>query len=81
MEKIRISKGGQISLPAPIRKRWATDRLVVEDLGNRVVLWPVPEDPVAAAQGAFPSRGHTAERDRQRIRREEALAEERKHKR
>lgn len=75
--KIRISKGGQVSLPAEVRRRWATDSLVIEDLGDRVVLRPIPRDPVAAAKGAFRSRGR-AERDRARIRREERAAEARK---
>jgi hypothetical protein len=76
--QIRISKGGQVSLPATIRRRWATDTLIVEDLGDRVVLWPVPPDPIAAAMGAFPAKGHTAEEDRSRIRREEAEAHRRR---
>lgn len=75
--RLRISKGGQVSLPAPIRRRWATDALVIEDLGDRVVLRPIPADPIAAAKGAFPSKG-SAERARDRIRREEQAAEERK---
>lgn len=77
--KIRISKGGQVSLPAAIRRRWATDALVVEDLGDRVVLRPIPSDPVGAVVGAFPSQKHTASRARNRIRAEEQAAERRKY--
>jgi hypothetical protein len=77
--KIRISKGGQFSLPAEIRRRWATDALVVEDLGDRVVLRPIPDDPVAAVVGAFPSKRHTASQARKRIRHEEQAAERRKY--
>lgn len=65
-----------MSIPAKIRRRWATDSLVVEDLGDRVVLRPIPADPVAAAKGAFPTKG-SVERDRDRIRREEREAEAR----
>ena len=68
---VSISKGGQISLPAPIRKRWKTMTVVLEDLGDRVVLRPIPADPIAAAKGALPSRRRTAEKDRRRARREE----------
>ncbi|MGH2723376.1 MAG: hypothetical protein ACRDI0_03775 [Actinomycetota bacterium] len=75
--RIRISKGGQVSIPASIRRRWATDSLVVEDLGDRVVLRPIPADPLAAAKGAFHSK-RSAEGDRARIRREERTAEDRK---
>jgi len=77
--KIRISKGGQVSLPAAIRRRWATDALVVEDLGDRVVLRPIPSDPVAAVVGAFPSQRRTASQARKQIRDEELTAERRKY--
>jgi bifunctional DNA-binding transcriptional regulator/antitoxin component of YhaV-PrlF toxin-antitoxin module len=76
--KIRISKGGQISLPAQIRRRWATDALVVEDLGDRVVLRPIPSDPVGAAVGAFPTKKVSTAQARKRIRGEERAAERRK---
>ena len=50
---LRISKGGQISIPAPIRKRWGTTELVAEDHGDRLILRPAPEDPIDRAYGAF----------------------------
>jgi hypothetical protein len=77
--RIRIYKGGQISLPAQIRRRWATDALVVEDLGDRVVLRPIPADPVAAAVGSFPARKGSAAQARRRTREEEQTAERRKY--
>jgi bifunctional DNA-binding transcriptional regulator/antitoxin component of YhaV-PrlF toxin-antitoxin module len=77
--KIRISKGGQVSIPAQIRRRWATDALVVEDFGDRVVLRPIPKDPVAAAVGAFPTKKGSSAQARRRIREEEQRAERRKH--
>ena len=66
-----------MSLPAPIRRRWATDALVIEDLGDRVVLRPIPADPIAAAKGSLRSK-EGAERARERFRREEQEAEDRK---
>ncbi|MBA2725820.1 MAG: AbrB/MazE/SpoVT family DNA-binding domain-containing protein [Actinobacteria bacterium] len=77
--RIRISKGGQFSLPAEIRRRWATDALVVEDLGDRVVLRPIPSDPVGAVVGAFSAKKGTAMQARKRIREEEKAAERRKY--
>lgn len=79
--KIRISKGGQISVPAPIRRRWKTDSLVIEDLGDRVILRPIPSDPIASATGALASGRMTSTQARERIRREEQAAEARKHRR
>jgi bifunctional DNA-binding transcriptional regulator/antitoxin component of YhaV-PrlF toxin-antitoxin module len=51
--RLRISKGGQVSIPAPIRHRWATSTVLLEDLGDRLVLVPAPDDPIAAAEGAL----------------------------
>jgi bifunctional DNA-binding transcriptional regulator/antitoxin component of YhaV-PrlF toxin-antitoxin module len=48
-----ISKGGQVSIPAPIRHRWATSTLMLEDQGDRIVLTPAADDPIAAAEGAL----------------------------
>lgn len=49
----RISKGGQVSVPATVRKRWATASVLLEDHGEALVLRPAPADPIAAAAGAF----------------------------
>jgi bifunctional DNA-binding transcriptional regulator/antitoxin component of YhaV-PrlF toxin-antitoxin module len=82
MKTTRVSKGGQVTLPAEVRHRWATDVLILEDLGNTVVLRPMPADPIAAAEGrlAYPI-GMSTERARQQLRREEQAAEDRKYKR
>jgi AbrB family looped-hinge helix DNA binding protein len=53
MKTVKVTRGGQISVPAEIRKRWGTSTLALEDLGDRVVLAPAPDDPVAAARGAL----------------------------
>lgn len=66
MSALHISRGGQVSLPAEIRRRWATDQVLAEDRGDSVVLRPMPADPVAAARGALgPSRISTDESRRQ----------------
>jgi bifunctional DNA-binding transcriptional regulator/antitoxin component of YhaV-PrlF toxin-antitoxin module len=49
----RISRGGQISIPARIRHRWATDRVLLEDRGSSIVVRPVPADPIGAARGSL----------------------------
>lgn len=74
-----ISKGGQISVPADVRKRWKTRRLQVDDRGDELVIRPVPEDPIAAARGIFKGRSPYTSEDLRRIsREEEAEIEERK---
>ena len=46
----RISRGGQVTVPAPVRQRWGTDRVALEDHGDHLLLRPVP-DPIAAFRG------------------------------
>ena len=74
-----ISKGGQISVPAEVRKRWQTRRLQVEDRGDELVIRPAPDDPIRAARGILKDRlGRTSEELRRMVREEEAEVEERK---
>jgi len=51
--RVRITKGGQISIPASIRHRWGSSTVALHDEGDRIVLLPAPDDPVAAAEGAL----------------------------
>jgi len=48
---MKISKGGQLSVPAVVRHRWATDSVVLEDLGDALVIRPLAVDPVASSRG------------------------------
>jgi AbrB family looped-hinge helix DNA binding protein len=79
-KRMKISKGGQVSIPAPIRKRWGTMTVTLEDRGEEIVLKPAPDDPIAAAAGAFASqgRGLGLETIRREEREAELEAEERK---
>jgi bifunctional DNA-binding transcriptional regulator/antitoxin component of YhaV-PrlF toxin-antitoxin module len=52
-KRMKISKGGQISIPASIRQRWATATVALDDQGDRIVIEPAPDDPIAAAEGAL----------------------------
>ena len=73
----RITRGGQVSLPARARKRWSVRRVLFEDHGDHLIVRPVADDPVAAALGAFEGEiGSTIEL-RQIVREEELTAEER----
>lgn len=51
--RMKISKGGQISVPAAVRHRWGTSTVTVEDHGDQLVIAPAPDDPIAAAEGAL----------------------------
>lgn len=61
-KRLVISRGGQISVPVAVRKRWGTRTVLAEDMGDRLVLRPTPDDPIAAVRGIFAgemSRGPT----------------------
>jgi len=51
--RTRIPKGGQISIPAAIRRRWGTSTVTLDDQGDRLVIEPAADDPIAAAEGSL----------------------------
>jgi bifunctional DNA-binding transcriptional regulator/antitoxin component of YhaV-PrlF toxin-antitoxin module len=53
VKRLVISRGGQVSVPAAIRKRWGTRAVLAEDRGEELVLRPAPDDPIAAVRGIF----------------------------
>lgn len=78
MRKAQISRGGQITVPADVRKRWGTKHLIVEDLGDALILRPLPDDAIGAAKGSFAGPGPSSEVARARARREEETIERRR---
>lgn len=75
---MRVSSNGQVSIPAEARSRWQADRVVVVDLGDRIVLRPLPDEPVRALVGKYRGRGPTTTDARRRARDEDARIEARK---
>jgi AbrB family looped-hinge helix DNA binding protein len=60
MHKVTISRKGQISLPAVIRKRFGLkegDKLGVEEKGDALLLRPLPEHPLLNMRGKFKKEG------------------------
>jgi bifunctional DNA-binding transcriptional regulator/antitoxin component of YhaV-PrlF toxin-antitoxin module len=78
MKKGTISRGGQISVPAAIRRRWGTTAVLIDDRGDSLVIRPLPADPIGAARGSLPSR-IASEETRAMLRREEDEAEQRRY--
>jgi bifunctional DNA-binding transcriptional regulator/antitoxin component of YhaV-PrlF toxin-antitoxin module len=76
MKTTTISKGGQISVPAEIRRRWGATRLFIEDRGDALVLRPIPADPIGAAMGSLKGVGAASDDLRRRARSEEAERDE-----
>lgn len=78
MEILKVTRAGQLSLPARIRRRWGTQRVTIEDHGDRVVLRPMPDDPIEAAAGALRGRITSSEDLRVQAREDERHAAERR---
>ncbi len=51
--RMKLSKGGQVSVPAAIRNRWQTNTVVIDDRGDHLVVRPVADDPVESTFGVF----------------------------
>jgi bifunctional DNA-binding transcriptional regulator/antitoxin component of YhaV-PrlF toxin-antitoxin module len=79
MPRVKLSKGGQISVPAAIRHRWGGSTIALEDHGDHVILRPAPDDPIAAARGDLKDvvGEVTSEEMRREARAEEAELERR----
>ena len=80
MKVTRISQGGQIQIPAEVRRRWGTSDVIIDDGGSFLRIRPMPEDPIAAAAAllALPTGGPSSDEMRRQGREEEIEAEERK---
>jgi AbrB family looped-hinge helix DNA binding protein len=50
---VNISDRGQISIPSEIRHKWQVRRLLLIYEGDRIVLRPVPDDPIGAVTGKY----------------------------
>lgn len=72
-----VSRNGQVSIPAETRSRWKTRHVVVVDLGDRVVMRPVAEEPVGELEGKYRGRGPATDEARRQSRRDDARARKR----
>lgn len=75
---MKISRNGQVSIPADARARWRTEHVVVVDLGDRVVVRPLPDDPIGDLVGKYAKRGPTTLEARRASRTADDHAERRK---
>ena len=82
MKITQISQGGQVQIPAEVRRRWGTRKVLIDDAGDYLRIRPVPDDPIAAAVAMLAGKGNgLSGNEGLRIwREEEAEAEERKWK-
>jgi hypothetical protein len=62
-------------LPAEVRRRWGAKVVVIVDAGDRVVVRPAPDDPIAALRGKYASTSSSSARMRADARAQEAERE------
>lgn len=74
---MKVSSNGQVSIPAEARARWHAEKMLVVDLGDRLVIRPLPDDAIGSVTGKYKG-GPTTDEVRRRAREEDAAAERRK---
>jgi len=62
---MKVSQNGQVSIPADTRSRWDSSRVVIVDLGDRIVIRPLPDDPVGSLRGKYSGIGPDSDKSRQ----------------
>lgn len=60
----KVTRNGQMSLPAELRHRWSTAAVLVIDRGEYAIVRPIPDDPVEALRGAHAGPGPSTEEAR-----------------
>ena len=78
---MKVSSNGQVSIPAEVRTRWkseqwTTERVVIADLGDYIVMRPMSEDPFKELVGKYPGKGPSTDEMRRMDREEDARYEE-----
>jgi AbrB family looped-hinge helix DNA binding protein len=74
---MKVSRNGQVSIPADARARWNADRVVVVDLGDRIVMRPLSEHAADDLVGKY-RQGPSTDDARRQARADDAAAEKRK---
>ena len=72
---MKVSSNGQVSIPAETRARWHADRVVVIDMGDRIVMRPLPDDAVGSLVGKYADIGPSGD-DARRAARDEFVRHE-----
>ena len=76
--KAKVTRNGQVSLPAELRHRWGAGSVLVIDRGDYAIVRPIPSDTVATLHGSHAGPGPTSDRARVTGRESEADVRSRK---
>lgn len=71
---MKVTKNGQISIPSEVRKRWKTDRVMVFDTPEGLIVRPFDPDAISRLAGKYkpPTGSPTVDEFRRREREEDA---------
>jgi AbrB family looped-hinge helix DNA binding protein len=47
----KITRAGQVSIPAEVRERWGSANVLIADEGDRIVMRPAPDNPLEGLLG------------------------------
>ncbi|MFZ0835594.1 MAG: AbrB/MazE/SpoVT family DNA-binding domain-containing protein [Mycobacterium sp.] len=78
--RAKVTRNGQVSLPAVLRHRWGVGAVLVIDRGEYAIVRPIPNDAVEALKGSHAGPGPKSESARQTERTAETASESRRAK-
>ena len=55
----KITRAGQMSIPAEIRERWGVSNVAIFDEGESITVRPVPDNPIEAIRGVLKGKGRS----------------------
>ena len=76
--QVKVSRNGQVSVPAAVRHRWGTSTVLIIDRGDYAIVRPVPDDPIEELRGAYAGPGPATDAARADDRAGEAIADDRR---
>ena len=59
MWRHKITRSGQVSIPAEVRERWGTSTVLIVDEGEQLTLRPTPENPIEALLGILEGKARS----------------------
>ena len=76
--QVKVSRNGQVSVPAAVRHRWGTSTVLIIDRGDYAIVRPIPDDSVEALRGAYAAPGPATDTARASDRAAEAASDDRR---
>lgn len=76
--QVKVSRNGQVSVPAAVRHRWKTSTVLIIDRGDYAIVRPIPDDPIEELRGSYAAPGPAADAVRAADRAAEAASDDRR---